>query len=170
MTESNDSSSLSSEHTLPYGSKDSSDCSICFSSDDSEQYTLSQCKHTFHSRYLKQWVESGKHACPYCRGGEPEEIMSDTESESDLYYDSDSESESIPVLEFIPNTVNQLIEDIKTIDIKTIESRHKNCIKKRKGYNTAIGLPDRVIRSRVAMVAKLIAHIWRHIATFGAKN
>ncbi|GFY27537.1 activating signal cointegrator 1 complex subunit 3 [Trichonephila clavipes] len=38
---------------------------------------------------------------------------------------------------------------------------------KHQGYNTAIGLPDRVIRSRVAMVAKLIAHIWRHIATFG---
>ncbi|GFV50493.1 hypothetical protein TNCV_1459081 [Trichonephila clavipes] len=141
MTESNDSSSLSSEHTLPYGSKDSSDCSICLSSDDSEQYTLSQCKHTFHSHCLKQWVESGKHTCPYCHGklyksdeisigydpseftlhilrdilgGEPEEIMSDTESESDLYCDSDSESESesIPVLEFIPNTVDQLIEDM----------------------------------------------------------
>ncbi|GFY09390.1 hypothetical protein TNCV_1942001 [Trichonephila clavipes] len=116
MTESNDSSSLSSEHTLPYGSKDSSDCSICLSSDDSEQYTLSQCKHTFHSHCLKQWVESGKHICPYCRGVEPEE-MSDTESESDLYSDSDSESDSIPVLEFIPNTVDRLIEDM-------LQSRH----------------------------------------------
>ncbi|GFU43409.1 hypothetical protein TNCV_4686751 [Trichonephila clavipes] len=107
-----------------------------------EQFTLSQCKHTFHSNCLKQWVESGKHTYPYCRGklcksdrisigcgpseftlhflrdilgGEslPEEIMSDTESESDLYSDSDSESvseienESIPVLEFIPNTVDR---------------------------------------------------------------
>ncbi|GFS86984.1 hypothetical protein TNCV_1280441 [Trichonephila clavipes] len=153
MTESHDSSSLSSEHTLPYGSKDSSDCSICLSSDDSEQYTLSQCKHTFHSNCLKQWVESGKHTCPYCRGQlcnsdkisigcgpsafkllflrdilgvEPEE-MSDTDSESDLYSDSDSESylysdsdsesDSIPVLEFIPNTVDRLIEDM-------LQSRH----------------------------------------------
>ncbi|GFV98911.1 hypothetical protein TNCV_200561 [Trichonephila clavipes] len=147
MTESNDSSSLSSEHTLPYGSKDSSDCSICLSSDDSEQYTLSQYKHTFHSHCFKQWVESGKHTCPYCRGKlcnsykisigcgpsefkllflrdilgvEPEE-MSDTESESDLYSDSDSESDSesdsIPVLEFIPNTVDRLIEDM-------LQSRH----------------------------------------------
>ncbi|GFV80570.1 hypothetical protein TNCV_1044211 [Trichonephila clavipes] len=111
MTENNDSSSLSSEHTLPYESKDSSDCSICLSSDDSEQYTLSQCKHTFHSNCLKQWVESGV---------EPEE-MSDTDSESDLYSDSDSdsdsESDSIPVLEFIPNTVDRLIEDM-------LQSRH----------------------------------------------
>ncbi|GFW25995.1 hypothetical protein TNCV_3316671 [Trichonephila clavipes] len=47
-------------------------------------------------------------------GVETEEIMSDTESESDLYSDSDSESESesIPVLEFIPNTVDRLIEDM----------------------------------------------------------
>ncbi|GFS69023.1 hypothetical protein TNCV_4570241 [Trichonephila clavipes] len=50
----------------------------------------------------------------------PEE-MSDTESESDLYSDSDSESDSesdsIPVLEFIPNTVDRLIEDM-------LQSRH----------------------------------------------
>ncbi|GFW26065.1 hypothetical protein TNCV_3317351 [Trichonephila clavipes] len=148
MTESNYSSSLSSEHTLPYGSKDSSDCSICLSSDDSQQYALSQCKHTYHSHCLKQWVESGKHTCPYCRGKlcnsdeisigcgpseftlhilrdilgvEPEEIMSDTESESDLNSDrdseNDSENESIPVLEFIPNTVDRLIEDM-------LQSRH----------------------------------------------
>ncbi|GFW46580.1 hypothetical protein TNCV_1936501 [Trichonephila clavipes] len=54
-------------------------------------------------------------------GVEPEEIMSDTESESDLYSDSDSESDSesdsIPVLEFIPNTVDRLIEDM-------LQSRH----------------------------------------------
>ncbi|GFW61993.1 hypothetical protein TNCV_4670181 [Trichonephila clavipes] len=151
MMESNDSSSLSSEHTLPYGSKDSSDCSICLSSDDSEQYTLSQCKYTFHSHCLKQWVESGKHTCPYCRGklcnrdkisigcgpsefkllflrdilGVESEEMSDTESESDLYSnsdsdsdsESDSESDSIPVLEFIPNTVDRLIENM-------LQSRH----------------------------------------------
>ncbi|GFS95431.1 hypothetical protein TNCV_409941 [Trichonephila clavipes] len=144
MTESNDSSSLSSEHTLTYVSKDSSDCSICLSSDDFEQYTLSQCKHTFNSHCLKQWVESGKHTFPYCCGKlckgdkisigcgpseftlhilrdilgvEPEEIMSDTESESDLYSDSDSESESIPALDFIPNTVDRLIEDM-------LQSRH----------------------------------------------
>ncbi|GFW98549.1 hypothetical protein TNCV_2769801 [Trichonephila clavipes] len=51
---------------------------------------------------------------------EPEE-MSDTESESDLYSNSDSESDSerdsIPVLEFIPNTVDRLIEDM-------LQSRH----------------------------------------------
>ncbi|GFV62636.1 uncharacterized protein TNCV_2528611 [Trichonephila clavipes] len=47
---------------------------------------------------------------------EPEE-MSDTDSESDLYSDSDSESDSIPVLEFIPNTVDRLIEDM-------LQSRH----------------------------------------------
>ncbi|GFX86575.1 hypothetical protein TNCV_461951 [Trichonephila clavipes] len=56
----------------------------------------------------------------YILGGEslPEEIMSDRESESDLYSDfgsdsesvSESENESIPVLEFIPNTKGRLIE------------------------------------------------------------
>ncbi|GFY46776.1 hypothetical protein TNIN_297371 [Trichonephila inaurata madagascariensis] len=108
------------EHT-PYkhGNNDSSDCSICLSSDDSERDKISiGCDPS----------EFTLHVLRDILNGEPllmpnlEEIMSDTESESDLYLDSDSDSESvsesesenesIPVLEFIPNTLDQFIEDM----------------------------------------------------------
>ncbi|GFT44366.1 hypothetical protein TNCV_5054021 [Trichonephila clavipes] len=132
---------MQSEHndslsTCPQGSNNATECCICLNNDDSERYALIECKHTFYSICLKQWVESGKNTCPYCRGKllkkdkinigcgacafqvlrdifgsemdaiNLEDLMSDTESDSD----SDSFSESM--LEFIPGTMDQLIQDL----------------------------------------------------------
>ncbi|GFT24778.1 hypothetical protein TNCV_4857361 [Trichonephila clavipes] len=132
---------IQSEHndslsTCKQGNNDATECCICLNNDDSERYALIECKHTFHSICLKQWVESGKNTCPYCRGKllkkdkinigcgafalqvlrdiygpeidaiDLEDLMSDTESDSD----SDSFSESM--LEFIPGTMDQLIQDL----------------------------------------------------------
>ncbi|GFW00120.1 hypothetical protein TNCV_3569071 [Trichonephila clavipes] len=64
---------MQSEHhdslsTCQQGSNDATECCICLNDDDSERYALIECKHTFHSICLKQWVENSKNTCPYCRG------------------------------------------------------------------------------------------------------
>ncbi|GFX40544.1 hypothetical protein TNCV_2373281 [Trichonephila clavipes] len=136
---------MHSEHsgslnTCKQENNDAIECCICLNNDNSERYELIECKHTFHSICLKQWVESGKSTCPYCRGKllkkdkinigcgafaiqvlrdlfgsemdaiNLEDLMSDTESDSDSDLDSDSFSESM--LEFTPGTMDQLIQDL----------------------------------------------------------
>ncbi|GFX32319.1 hypothetical protein TNCV_4410871 [Trichonephila clavipes] len=130
----------------PQGSNNATECCICLKNDDSERYALIECKYTFHSICLKQWVECGKNTCPYCRGKllkkdkinigcgafslqvlrdlygseidaiDLEDLMSDTESDSgtdsDTESDSDSDSFSESMLEFIPGTMDQLIQDL----------------------------------------------------------
>ncbi|GFT15190.1 hypothetical protein TNCV_46101 [Trichonephila clavipes] len=142
---------MQSEHhdsLSPQGSNDATECSIGLNNDDSERYALIECKHRFHSICLKQWVESGKNTCPYCRGQllkkdkmnigcgafalqvlrdlygseidafDLEDLMSDTESDSDMESGSDMESDSDSdsfvesMLEFIPGTMDQLIQDL----------------------------------------------------------
>ncbi|GFY66918.1 hypothetical protein TNIN_179471 [Trichonephila inaurata madagascariensis] len=116
----------------------STECAICLNCDNAEQYTLSQCKHTFHLICLRRWLDNGKSTCPYCRGKvlkkdkisigakhlellrqrdgpeiTLEDLLTDTESDSDsdFYFDTESLSES-EHLEFIPGTMDQLIQNM----------------------------------------------------------
>ncbi|GFU49259.1 hypothetical protein TNCV_2610191 [Trichonephila clavipes] len=137
---------MQSEHhdslsLCPQESNDATECCICLNNDDSERYALIECKHTFHFICLKQWVESGKNTCPYCRGKllkkdkinigcgafalqvlrdlygskidaiDLEDLMSVSESDSDTESDSDSDSFSESMLEFT-GTMDQLIQDL----------------------------------------------------------
>ncbi|GFY66894.1 hypothetical protein TNIN_179241 [Trichonephila inaurata madagascariensis] len=42
-------------------------CSICLDCDVSEMFSLTRCNHTFHSFCLREWINSNKSTCPYCR-------------------------------------------------------------------------------------------------------
>jgi len=51
-------------------------CSICLEGMDEEEgnlFTISGCKHTFHTDCIKEWKKQSK-KCPYCRGPIPDEL------------------------------------------------------------------------------------------------
>ncbi|GFY66914.1 hypothetical protein TNIN_179431 [Trichonephila inaurata madagascariensis] len=138
MMQSENSDSLSSA-PCKEGGHDSTECSICLNCNNSEWYILSQCKHTFHLICLREWLENAKSTCPYCRGKvlkndkisigcgahrlellrridgpevTLEDLFTDTESDSenDFYFDTDISVHEV-VLDFMPNTMDQLIQD-----------------------------------------------------------
>jgi len=48
------------------------DCSICLETQKEKELTILRCKHTFHQKCMRKWLENNR-TCPMCRTYIPDE-------------------------------------------------------------------------------------------------